>query len=123
RGCCAAVPGTAIRASTSSDHETCRSRRICEPSSVDRTATRADLLPLVTATAPVPRRRAPGACRAHPRPGVVILQSTCPVSTASRQEPHENQVGEWRSEEHTSELQSRFDLVCRLLLEKKKEEE
>src|SRR5699024_11329605 len=27
---------------------------------------------------------------------------------------------EIRSEEHTSELQSRFDLVCRLLLEKKK---
>src|SRR5699024_12696837 len=27
-----------------------------------------------------------------------------------------------RSEEHTSELQSRFDLVCRLLLEKKKME-
>src|SRR5438067_13584803 len=27
---------------------------------------------------------------------------------------------ERRSEEHTSELQSRFDLVCRLLLEKKK---
>src|SRR5699024_12163720 len=26
-----------------------------------------------------------------------------------------------RSEEHTSELQSRFDLVCRLLLEKKNE--
>src|SRR5699024_11950599 len=25
-----------------------------------------------------------------------------------------------RSEEHTSELQSRFDLVCRLMLEKKK---
>src|SRR5206468_11880179 len=25
----------------------------------------------------------------------------------------------WRSEEHTSELQSRADLVCRLLLEKK----
>src|SRR5438874_4905504 len=30
-------------------------------------------------------------------------------------------VGRWRSEEHTSELQSRRDLVCRLLLEKKKE--
>src|SRR5699024_9731231 len=30
-------------------------------------------------------------------------------------------VKAWRrSEEHTSELQSRFDLVCRLLLEKKK---
>src|SRR5689334_23783137 len=26
----------------------------------------------------------------------------------------------WRSEEHTSELQSQFHLVCRLLLEKKK---
>src|SRR2546422_2911935 len=26
----------------------------------------------------------------------------------------------WRSEEHTSELQSRLHLVCRLLLEKKK---
>src|SRR5699024_11642436 len=42
----------------------------------------------------------------------------------------ENGAGSWpekiasglaifRSEEHTSELQSRFDLVCRLLLEKK----
>src|SRR2546421_8868866 len=30
---------------------------------------------------------------------------------------------EERSEEHTSELQSRSDLVCRLLLEKKKKEE
>src|SRR2546428_3609640 len=29
-------------------------------------------------------------------------------------------VTTWRSEEHTSELQSRSDLVCRLLLEKKK---
>src|SRR5207249_7211980 len=29
-------------------------------------------------------------------------------------------TAEGRSEEHTSELQSRFDLVCRLLLEKKK---
>src|SRR5438874_9588166 len=33
-------------------------------------------------------------------------------------------VGGWgrRSEEHTSELQSRRDLVCRLLLEKKKKQ-
>src|SRR5437867_12435326 len=29
-------------------------------------------------------------------------------------------VGNVRSEEHTSELQSPYDLVCRLLLEKKK---
>src|SRR5438034_8230424 len=28
--------------------------------------------------------------------------------------------GAWRSEEHTSELQSHSDIVCRLLLEKKK---
>src|SRR2546422_4510125 len=31
-----------------------------------------------------------------------------------------NRVHELRSEEHTSELQSRLHLVCRLLLEKKK---
>src|SRR5438094_6677378 len=30
-------------------------------------------------------------------------------------------AGNLRSEEHTSELQSPYDLVCRLLLEKKKE--
>src|SRR2546422_2938725 len=34
---------------------------------------------------------------------------------------HTGRVGE-RSEEHTSELQSRLHLVCRLLLEKKKKE-
>src|SRR5437868_7689241 len=33
---------------------------------------------------------------------------------------HHTTHGTHRSEEHTSELQSRFDLVCRLLLEKKK---
>src|SRR3712207_7697621 len=32
---------------------------------------------------------------------------------------HETRQGSWRSEEHTSELQSRQYLVCRLLLEKK----
>src|SRR5438094_9484664 len=31
-----------------------------------------------------------------------------------------NACRQWRSEEHTSELQSPYDLVCRLLLEKKK---
>src|SRR6266511_5590813 len=35
----------------------------------------------------------------------------------ARRRPHS---GGWRSEEHTSELQSRENLVCRLLLEKKK---
>src|SRR6266513_3294328 len=36
-------------------------------------------------------------------------------------EPEMHRFG--RSEEHTSELQSRFDIVCRLLLEKKKKKE
>src|SRR5699024_12378271 len=43
----------------------------------------------------------------HPR-------SPCRRATGT---PNRNRA---RSEEHTSELQSRFDLVCRLLLEKKK---
>src|SRR6267143_5283147 len=34
--------------------------------------------------------------------------------------PHPPSIGGARSEEHTSELQSQFHLVCRLLLEKKK---
>src|SRR5699024_11819353 len=37
--------------------------------------------------------------------------------------PHQVcRAGSLQSEEHTSELQSRFDLVCRLLLEKKKQQ-
>src|SRR5687768_17935755 len=39
--------------------------------------------------------------------------TTAPPSCSSRPPPC------WRSEEHTSELQSRLHLVCRLLLEKK----
>src|SRR5207249_6856235 len=46
------------------------------------------------------------------------------VACAERPEAREadeiTDLGHGRSEEHTSELQSRFDLVCRLLLEKKK---
>src|SRR2546422_7666752 len=38
-------------------------------------------------------------------------------------EPQPTTPAELRSEEHTSELQSRLHLVCRLLLEKKKKEE
>src|SRR5690349_23891807 len=40
--------------------------------------------------------------------------------TALRVSPRSLHGGHQRSEEHTSELQSRRDLVCRLLLEKKK---
>src|SRR2546422_8370847 len=41
-----------------------------------------------------------------------------PVAPKRPVDQHHMQVG--RSEEHTSELQSRLHLVCRLLLEKKK---
>src|SRR5689334_24486138 len=41
------------------------------------------------------------------------------VANASRQRVRPG-AGRPRSEEHTSELQSQFHLVCRLLLEKKK---
>src|SRR5690554_7447409 len=41
-----------------------------------------------------------------------------PFDNAGNCNPHS-----WRSEEHTSELQSRPHLVCRLLLEKKKKKQ
>src|SRR5699024_12652413 len=44
---------------------------------------------------------------------------TPPMSRPTSPRPPRRSSG--RSEEHTSELQSRFELVCRLLLEKKKE--
>src|SRR2546421_467338 len=43
-------------------------------------------------------------------------------SSASWSGPPSRSTPKRRSEEHTSELQSRSDLVCRLLLEKKKTE-
>src|SRR5438067_8477836 len=46
----------------------------------------------------------------------VSLTGTCANTLRKRTEDG----AKMRSEEHTSELQSRFDLVCRLLLEKKK---
>src|SRR5689334_24485161 len=42
------------------------------------------------------------------------------VSLAGTVARHNGLEREFRSEEHTSELQSQFHLVCRLLLEKKK---
>src|SRR5207249_7671508 len=45
------------------------------------------------------------------------LSSQC----AQQRRSHPRRRPGARSEEHTSELQSRFDLVCRLLLEKKKQ--
>src|SRR5207247_7833980 len=59
------------------------------------------------------RRPSPSSSAAGSGPAPPILatsmRTTCRLSADAR-----------RSEEHTSELQSRVDLVCRLLLEKKK---
>src|SRR2546428_7123598 len=52
-----------------------------------------------------------------PRDGTMLVDEH---RTVARAEPRAVQV-DGRSEEHTSELQSRSDLVCRLLLEKKKQ--
>src|SRR2546430_10992361 len=43
-----------------------------------------------------------------------------PVGIAGPVKPFVVMTDDWRSEEHTSELQSQSNLVCRLLLEKKK---
>src|SRR5438034_8193741 len=58
-----------------------------------------------TDTAPAFRRTPPAALRA-----------------AGGGDGHSNNWSGCRSEEHTSELQSHSDLVCRLLLEKKKKQ-
>src|SRR2546422_3760374 len=54
--------------------------------------------------------------------GLVKLYVLARASSKSKEgeHPHEREVRVVRSEEHTSELQSRLHLVCRLLLEKKK---
>src|SRR5438270_6555942 len=46
-----------------------------------------------------------------------------PRSATPSEATHENQCRRGRSEEHTSELQSQSNLVCRLLLEKKKNQQ
>src|SRR5699024_11960164 len=58
--------------------------------------------------------------RLHPRIGAVEAQLHEIAHRALDRRPQLLLVGRQRSEEHTSELQSRFDRVCRLLLEKKK---
>src|SRR5699024_11930296 len=67
--------------------------------------------------------RPPDRSRRAGRPGRVVGSG----ETAPARRPRRASTGvdggyTRRSEEHTSELQSRFDLVCRLLLEKKKYE-
>src|SRR5687768_18129106 len=53
-------------------------------------------------------------------PPTPVLTASCPESTPRDVETMASPRPPRRSEEHTSELQSRLHLVCRLLLEKKK---
>src|SRR5699024_2474508 len=76
---------------------------------------------VVAADAPEAEAPVEGACG-----GVVYLdleQGTAgALHGGERQQGGRDGPAESRSEEHTSELQSRFDLVCRLLLEKKNQQ-
>src|SRR6266705_3267424 len=53
-------------------------------------------------------------------PYTTLFRSPTRSESASELPPHPQIRLDGRSEEHTSELQSPYDLVCRLLLEKKK---
>src|SRR5207249_10250341 len=90
-------------------------------------------LPLIT-TAPTrprtrsfPTRRSSDLCVSVQRVHEPIARGHSPVRPLAGAERADEEVTmrqlarrrRVRSEEHTSELQSRFDLVCRLLLEKK----
>src|SRR5207249_3905562 len=55
-------------------------------------------------------------CRASPGPSRWRSAPTRAVAPSVGRRPSRRRTG--RSEEHTSELQSRFDLVCRLLLDR-----
>src|SRR2546421_3458241 len=62
------------------------------------------------------------ALRAHFAETDFVEVETSMLQVSPGNETHIHAFGtELRSEEHTSELQSRSDLVCRLLLEKKKQ--
>src|SRR5206468_8622797 len=55
----------------------------------------------------------------HPRSPLVMTTRLTPCAIRNCAHSFASPAVSTRSEEHTSELQSRSDLVCRLLLEKK----
>src|SRR5437016_8894367 len=85
-------------------------------------------------TWPRPRRRTPGVekvsatgspsrsghCKWSPFPLPSLGSTPAHSRESDRGDCPVGQPETWRSEEHTSELQSLTNLVCRLLLEKKK---
>src|SRR2546422_6117026 len=59
----------------------------------------------------------------HDLPPEIHRASSCPLVPIAMHSEALLECGKtYRSEEHTSELQSRLHLVCRLLLEKKKQQ-
>src|SRR5207249_7484713 len=72
-----------------------------------------DALPIWLTQLPVRHRRW------RPPKSSVAIQLTATCKSKSCFAASATPICTSRSEEHTSELQSRFDLVCRLLLEKK----
>src|SRR2546430_5857672 len=56
----------------------------------------------------------------RPRRQHLVLRGLLQCFTVDRSRVSQKTGDRWRSEEHTSELQSQSNLVCRLLLEKKK---
>src|SRR3712207_8215224 len=88
---------------------------------------RSTLFPYTTLfRSPVQHRARPVSDVRRLRPRAVARRLPCSYSSGPRPTGHETvpdskeRAGGRRSEEHTSELQSRQYLVCRLLLEKKK---
>src|SRR5689334_24591942 len=71
-----------------------------------------DALPILTATSSADAERTLPPSVPAAAPASELTWPKAPKSTFAIE----------RSEEHTSELQSQFHLVCRLLLEKKKED-
>src|SRR5699024_11722771 len=83
---------------------------------------------LLTCYSPVRHSSTPSKLRASAfdlhvlstQPAFVLSQDqTLHKKIMLQNESQQDSQPDHRSEEHTSELQSRFDLVCRLLLEKK----
>src|SRR2546429_2634777 len=98
---------TVLNRHLDSDHNRSVITFVAEPAHVIDAALRA----VATAAELIDLRRHAGE---HPRIGATDVLPFVPVRGVT--------MDECRSEEHTSELQSRLHLVCRLLLEKKKED-
>src|SRR5438067_3962059 len=96
--------------------------RLCQPVSVVAVISKVYLLPLCQFSNRVPmtfRRRDRQREDAIGKRHFDSSTGSSAARSVGRSGSH-SAGGVGRSEEHTSELQSRFDLVCRLLLEKKK---